>query len=139
MVKKIYDYLFHQNHPLAWSVTMILIFGIVMTINYKMINVGDLQSTFIIASTGILLYSIYSAVMLLLAPSMTKAWNVTLFGFILVAIGITGLGMLLTGTKWSEISFYTSILKVITFVTLVFMSIAVSMRKIVEYAQRLDR
>lgn len=107
-----------------------------MTINFYWINAQDEQTTFIIASTGILLYSIYCAVMMLLAKSLVQAWNHTLFGIIITAIGLTLIGMLITSRNWSEIDYYTKILKVIVFVSLVFMSIAVSMRKIVEYAQR---
>ena len=57
MVRKVYDYLFNQNHPLAWSAVVIISFGLVMTINFYWINAQDEQTTFIIASTGILLYS----------------------------------------------------------------------------------
>ena len=136
MVRKVYDYLFNQNHPLAWSAVVIITFGLVMTINFYWINAQDEQTTFIIASTGILLYSIYCAVMMLLAKSLVQAWNHTLLGIIITAIGLTLIGMLITSRNWSEIDYYTKILKVIVFVSLVFMSIAVSMRKIVEYAQR---
>jgi len=139
MIRKIYDYLFHQIHPLAWSGVMIVLFSLIMVLNYLWIDSGNIQSTFIIACTGIFLYSIYSAVMLLLAKSMAKAWNSTLIGFVLVAAGLTLAGMGITGQSWQEIGFYTKILKVMVFVTLVFVSIAVSMRRIVEYAQRLDR
>ncbi|MBK6373976.1 MAG: hypothetical protein IPF67_12635 [Saprospiraceae bacterium] len=117
MVRKVYDYLFNQNHPLAWSAVVIISFGLVMTINFYWINAQDEQTTFIIASTGILLYSIYCAVMMLLAKSLVQAWNHTLFGIIITAIGLTLIGMLITSRNWSEIDYYTKILKVIVFVS----------------------
>jgi hypothetical protein len=139
MIRKIYDYLFHQNHPLAWAGTIVVLFIIAMSANYFWFDAGNIQGTFIIACTGIFLYSIYSAVMLLVAKSMAKAWNPTLIGFILVAAALTLYGMWITGQSWKQIDFYTRILKVMTFVTLVFMAIAVSIRNVVEYTQREDR
>lgn len=139
MIRKIYDYLFHQIHPLAWAGVMIVLFSSLMLLSYYLFDPLNIQGAFIIACTGIFLYSIYSAVMLLLAKKMAIAWNTTLIGFVIVTAGLTLIGMWVTGQQWSEITFYTRILKVMVFVTLVFMSIAVSMRQIVEYAQRLDR
>lgn len=133
------QYLFRQKNPLAWAIVNILFFGLAMIINFYWLSPGDIQSTFILALTGMLMFSFYSAVMLLITKTIVRAWNRTLIGFIIVTAGLTLLGMAITGKKWSDLQDFTPILKIMVLATLIFMAIAVTMRRIVEWAQKLDR
>lgn len=138
-MERIKQYLFRQKNPLAWAVVNILFFGLAMIINFYWINPGDIQSTFILALTGMLMFSFYSAIMLLIAKAIVHAWNRTLMGFIIVTASLTLLGMAVTGQKWSDLHDFTLILKIMVLATIIFMAIAVTMRRIVEWAQKFDR
>ncbi len=138
-MNKLYDYLFERRHPLVWAPVIILIFSILMVVNYYWLFPKSPEWLFVAAFIGVLMYGVYSAFMLFVTKKIILDWNQSFIGFFLVAGILFYEGMMISGLGWNDLSNYTPILKVILGVALIIMSMSVMARKVLEKMKQLDR
>ncbi|MCC7148414.1 MAG: hypothetical protein IT216_04240 [Saprospiraceae bacterium] len=138
-MNKLYNYLFVRRHPLVWALAIILIFSILMVVNYYWVFPNNPEWMFVAAFIGVLMYGVYSAFMLFITKKIMLDWNQSFIGFLLVAATLFYEGMLISGKSWDDLSNYTPILKVILGVALIIMSMSIMARKVLEKMKQLDR
>lgn len=137
-MKKIINYLIEKRHPLAWALVLILVFSLLITINYLWIFPGDKDSIFVVGSIGVLMYGVYSAFMLFVSKNILRDWNLAFIGFIIVGFTLVQLCMQISHRSWNELASFGPILKIIVVVSIIIMTMSISARKVLEWTQTID-